>query len=67
MDAVNPLYIARNHLVDAALSAADTGDLTAFNALLAAVSQPYTEQPDREAYAHGAPAGSPRHVTFCGT
>ena len=67
MDAVNPLYIARNHLVDAALSAADTGDMAAFNALLALVSQPYTAQPDREAYTHGAPAGSPRHVTFCGT
>ncbi len=67
MDAVNPLYIARNHLVDAALSEAESGDLTAFNALLAAVSQPSTEQPERELYAHGAPAGSPRHVTFCGT
>ena len=67
MDAVNPLYIPRNHLVDAALSDADTGDLTAFNELLAVVSQPYTEQPDHNRYAHGAPAGSPRHVTFCGT
>ena len=67
MDAANPLYIARNHLVDAALSAADMGDMAPFAELLALVSQPYAAQPDRERYAHGAPAGSPRHVTFCGT
>ena len=67
MDAVNPLYIARNHLVDAALSDADAGDMTAFGELLAVVTNPYAAQPDRERFAHGAPAGSPRHVTFCGT
>ena len=67
MDTVNPLYVPRNHLVDAALSQADTGDMTAFEQLLAVTTQPFTEQPEREPYAHGAPAGSPRHVTFCGT
>ena len=67
MDAVNPLYIARNHRLDAALSAAETGDLAPFTALLAAVSQPYAAQPGWEHFAAVAPAGTPHHVTFCGT
>jgi uncharacterized protein YdiU (UPF0061 family) len=67
MDAVNPLYIARNHGLDAALRAAETGDLAPFTALLGAVSQPYAAQPGWEQFAAVAPAGTPHHVTFCGT
>ena len=67
MDAVNPLYIARNHRLDAVLSAAEAGDLTQFTALLAAVSQPYAAQPGWEKFAAVTPAGTPHHVTFCGT
>ena len=67
MEAVNPLYIARNHRLDAALSAAEAGDLAPFTALLAAVSQPYVVQAGWEHFAAVAPAGTPHHVTFCGT
>ena len=67
MEAVNPLYIARNHRTDAALAAAEAGDLAPFTALLAAVSQPYAAQPGWEHFAAVAPAGTPHHVTFCGT
>ncbi len=67
MDAVNPLYIARNHRLDAALSAAEAGDLVPFTALLAAVRQPFAAQPGWEQFAAVTPAGTPHHVTFCGT
>jgi uncharacterized protein YdiU (UPF0061 family) len=67
MDAVNPLYIPRNHRLDAALVAAEAGDLAPFTALLAAVSKPYVAQPGWEQFATVAPAGTPHHVTYCGT
>ena len=67
MEEVNPQYIARNHRLDAALTATEAGDLAPFMALLAAVSQPYAAQGGWEQFAAVAPAGTPHHVTFCGT
>ncbi len=67
MDAINPLYVPRNHLVDAALRSAETGDLAPFEELLAMVTRPFTLQAGSERYELGAPQGSPAHVTFCGT
>ncbi|MFM5953701.1 MAG: protein adenylyltransferase SelO [Novosphingobium sp.] len=67
MDGVNPLYIARNHLTDAALAAAEAGDLAPFDELLALVSDPFRPRAGMERYEHGAPQGSPAHVTYCGT
>ncbi len=61
----NPIVIPRNHLVEAALTAANSGDMTPFHALLAEVSDPY--RPDRGIFALGPPAGEGRYVTFCGT
>ncbi|WP_336991697.1 protein adenylyltransferase SelO [Leucobacter sp. VD1] len=66
MDAVNPLYIARNHLVDEALAAASDGDLAPFEAALAAVTRPFAPRPGLEAYALPGPPGRP-HITYCGT
>lgn len=68
MDAVNPAYVPRNHLVDAALGAAEDGDLAPFERLLAALRAPYAETPDRADLAGPAPADfTDRFVTFCGT
>ena len=67
MDAVNPLYIARNHLVDSALRDAEKGDLAPFLTLLDAVRRPFEQRPGLDAFAKGPPHGSPRHVTYCGT
>ncbi|MFN4153080.1 MAG: protein adenylyltransferase SelO [Paracoccaceae bacterium] len=63
----NPLVIPRNHMVEQALKAAEQGDLAPFTALLAQVTDPYADQPGREAYALPAPAGFGDYVTFCGT
>lgn len=68
MQAVNPLYIPRNHLVEEMISKAITeGDESAFETLLAVTTHPYKEQPGRERYAQ--PAQPHEHVrhTFCGT
>ena len=67
MDAVNPLYIPRNQRLDAALAAAEAGDLMPFTGMLAAVSRPFATQPGWEEYSAIPASGSPHHVTFCGT
>lgn len=67
MDAVNPLIIPRNHLVEAALAAATTGDLVPFERLLEAVADPFTARPGFERYTLPAPGGLGGYVTYCGT
>lgn len=67
MDRVNPLYIARNHQVEAALSAAIAGDLEPFDRLLRVVSAPFEARDAWQAYAQPAPAHWGRYVTYCGT
>lgn len=67
MDAVNPLYIPRNHQVEAALIAAEEGDMAPWHALLEVVQNPYVHRRDWDVYAHPAPEDAAPHVTFCGT
>ncbi len=67
MDAVNPAYIPRNHLVEEALDAAAAGDMGSFERLLGAVTAPYVERPGLERYAAPAPESFGAYRTFCGT
>ena len=68
MDAVNPVHIPRNHLVEAALLAAEDGELTQFEELLAAVTAPFAPVPGGERFAEPAPAEFTENFrTFCGT
>lgn len=67
MRRTNPAIIPRNHLVEAALQAAEAGDMAPFHALLAAVSDPYSDETGREGFALPAPKGFGSYVTFCGT
>jgi uncharacterized protein YdiU (UPF0061 family) len=68
MDRVNPLYIPRNHLVEAALDAGVAGDLAPFEQLLEVLADPYTQRAGSERYAESAPAGfAAGYQTFCGT
>ncbi|MBB3675140.1 protein adenylyltransferase SelO [Modestobacter versicolor] len=67
MDRVNPVYIARNHLVEEALSAGTDGDLDPLHRLLAVLADPFVERPGRERYAEPAPADFGAYRTFCGT
>ena len=67
MDRVNPVYIPRNHQVEAALTAATAGDLEPFERLLDVVARPFDERPGLEAYATPAPESFGAYRTFCGT
>ncbi|MBU1212210.1 MAG: YdiU family protein [Alphaproteobacteria bacterium] len=68
MDRVNPIYIARNHLVEAALTAAvEAGDLSPYHKLQDVLSRPYEESGELAEYAAGPPEGFGPFRTFCGT
>lgn len=67
MDRVNPVYIPRNHLVDAALTAAAAGDMAPFDRLSAVLAAPFTLQDGAEAFAEPAPPEFGEFVTYCGT
>jgi uncharacterized protein YdiU (UPF0061 family) len=64
----NPSIIPRNHQVEAMITAAvDDADFAPFFALLEAVTQPYSQNPDLDAYRLGAPPEQAVYQTFCGT
>ena len=68
MKAANPNVIPRNHLVEAALVAAqERGDMVPFNDLLNVLARPYVTRPGLEF--HRAPPRPEERVaaTFCGT
>jgi serine/tyrosine/threonine adenylyltransferase len=67
MRAANPAFIPRNHRVEAALSAAESGDYAPFQKLLGILQRPYEDQPEATEYSR-PPAESERVLqTFCGT
>ena len=68
MQTHNPAIIARNHRVEEALSAAaEHGDYTPLQQLLAALADPYADAPEYDEY-RTPPAPSERvYQTFCGT
>jgi uncharacterized protein YdiU (UPF0061 family) len=66
MDAVNPVYVPRNHAVEDALAAATAGDLAPLERLMDALTRPFDERPGLEDLA--APGGADDlYVTYCGT
>jgi uncharacterized protein YdiU (UPF0061 family) len=68
MRTVNPVYIPRNHLIEAAIRATeDHGDFSVFHALHEVLQQPYDFQPGKEAYMQPPQPHEVVHQTFCGT
>ena len=67
MARANPVVIPRNHLVQAALDAAEQGDMTRFHELLSACQTPYDPTHEGTIYAAAPPADAERYVTYCGT
>lgn len=67
MRAANPLFIPRNHLVEAALVAAEEGDFGPFERLRRALARPFEDQPDEAQLARPPRAGEAVTRTFCGT
>jgi uncharacterized protein YdiU (UPF0061 family) len=68
MRAVNPMFIPRNHLVEAALTAAvDHEDFAPFEDLLAVVSRPFDDDPTLARFAVPPRENERVLQTFCGT
>jgi uncharacterized protein YdiU (UPF0061 family) len=68
MRAVNPAFIPRNHRVQAVIAAAETSaDFAPLDELVAVLSHPYDDQPDRARYAEPPRPEEVVHQTFCGT
>lgn len=66
MDAVNPKYILRNHLAQAAIERASAErDYSEIDRLLGLLSRPFDEQTGMEHYAQAAPEGAPRIEVSC--
>jgi serine/tyrosine/threonine adenylyltransferase len=64
----SPAFIPRNHHVEAALTAAQSGDYAPFRKLLGILQRPYDDQPEAAAEYGQAPHPSQRVLqTFCGT
>jgi len=63
----NPVVIPRNHLVEAALSSAEQGDLQPFITLLSILQKPFDDS-DKNIYFREPPKEYDLHYqTFCGT
>jgi len=68
MRRASPALIPRNHFVEQALAAATDGDLQPFEALLAALRQPWDEAALQSPHAQPAPGEvTAAYRTFCGT
>jgi len=68
MRGASPAFIPRNHLVEAALTAAsEGGDLTLFDRLLKVVQRPYEDQSAASEYSLPPPPSEQVFQTFCGT
>jgi len=61
MNRVNPKYVLRNHLAQAAIERAMNGDDTEVDALMRLLSRPYDERPEMGHYA-AAPPDELRHL-----
>jgi uncharacterized protein YdiU (UPF0061 family) len=61
MNRVNPKYVLRNHLAQAAILKAQSGDFSEVDRLMKLLRRPYDEQPEMESYAAEPPAGL-RHI-----
>jgi uncharacterized protein YdiU (UPF0061 family) len=68
MRRVNPVFIPRNHIVEAALEAANLRqDFRPFEDLFSVISRPYDERPGLERYSTPARPEECVLQTFCGT
>ena len=67
MRAANPAYIARNHRIEAMISAAVAGDFEPFETLNDILENPYDDQPEANHYRAPPNPDEVVRQTFCGT
>jgi serine/tyrosine/threonine adenylyltransferase len=65
MNQVNPKYILRNHLAQAAITAAEQGDFAPVQTLLNILSQPFKPQAEHQDYALPPPSDAPPTPISC--
>jgi len=66
MDAVNPKYILRNHLAQAAIEKAEKEkDFSEVDRLLKLLGKPFDEQPEMQSYAAPPPVGAQQIEVSC--
>lgn len=65
MDAVNPLYILRNHLAQIAIERAQAGDFSEIEHLLATLQRPYLQQTGAEKYENPPKADTAAKPVSC--
>ncbi len=64
MNAINPLYVPRNYLVQEVIEATERGDRDALPELIEVLRNPYTRQPGRDRFAAKRPDWA-RHKAGC--
>lgn len=68
MQATNPVYIPRNHQIEAAIRAAeDRADFSVFHELHAVLQNPYRQQAGKDRYMQAPRPEEVVEYTFCGT
>ncbi|MFK5997053.1 MAG: YdiU family protein [Rhodobacterales bacterium] len=67
MDKSNPIYIPRNHQVEAAIQAGQSGDYAPMQALCNILSTPFQQKEGAENYETPPSKSEQVHQTFCGT
>lgn len=67
MAKANPVIIPRNHLVQAALDAAEQGDDQPFESLYAVLQTPFDLKHQGSIYTQPPPTDASPYVTYCGT
>ena len=67
MRQANPIFIPRNHRIEAAIADAEAGRFDRFNELVAVLARPYDEQPEFADYAKVPTPEEEIQQTFCGT
>ncbi len=67
MDAVNPVYIPRNHRIEAVIQAATEGNFAPFRELCEVFSQPFSSRAQFDRYQNPPLEHERVRATFCGT
>jgi serine/tyrosine/threonine adenylyltransferase len=67
MRAVNPMFIPRNHRIEAAIADAESGRFDKFHELVDVLQHPYEDQPGFTDYAKPPTPEEEVQQTFCGT
>jgi len=62
---VNPKFVLRNHIAQAAIEKAQASDFTETKTLLEVLQKPFDEQPEMERFATPPPEGSQRIAVSC--